>query len=793
MPMTMKASAALVLVSAALLLRFSHAFSSRQSPSYSSKSHYDGSGLLRLRPGSANDELRRILNLNEQQTNDIEGDGAGKYYPPSQVILEGVVSKRRVIGKHLVFIDVVPMEQPTFPTQKCTKRKTNSTTMYDEIESIAPVHAILMRDYWNHPINENENSSSCSYDIYHKIIQPGVHVQLTGHVGSSRNDADGAIVFCHTAKYTLLNDNPQHLQTVLRYANEGNLDMNEVMNAIPCISQEELATTHSLSELATEVLDRFPRNYLFNPSKLMGSTNRQKLNLLPLAPPEYMTAPSFGIDRNDFGVEHKSAHFEASRAITVSGMVQNRRRYQGSITVLTLVTKIQPVLLEESSDDVAALRSTEAESQRLCVVLHPDILRAGDDSNINSIELSQAYGNMLCSGASVLVQGYMTGGSVENAPTMWSTSCRILQSSWRPNAVRQVLDMLHEGKIAVEEATDALKLPGGYSQAEVIAKGTTSVTERQWLAAELTQSLQGKHSLLGKVTASMEQSLVSFAYAREKYPVEHVSIESELDLPPELNSVVQSSDGNHRSSIGSRWQRAKEPQLKFMIKQIGTVLRSHPEYGQRKLKVVDIGGGKGLLSNLLAELFGDTVDVQVVDISQSATNNGMMRAKRRRLQNIQYTAADATTIDVEGVDVVVALHACGALADVALGHAVSHGAGFVVCPCCYLSNSRLRVSMPNAEGHHTKPATVEEWLMVEPIQYEQLKRTAEVQGDIKLASEAMHTVCGLRSLAVHRLWQGSRWPIAELGLTIKIKRFPIAFSTRNFCLVGSFNQQPPPG
>ncbi|KAL7445828.1 hypothetical protein ACHAXH_009637 [Discostella pseudostelligera] len=791
MKMKMKAATRFVLVSAALLLRFSYAFSSTQSSSYySSKSHYDGSGLIRLRPGSANDELRRLLK--EQQINDIEGDGAGKYYPPSQVILEGVVSKRRVIGKHLVFVDVVPMQLPIFPTRKSTTRKKNSTTIYDEIESIAPVHAILMRDYWNHPINENYNTSSCSYDIYHKIIQPGVHVQLTGHVGSSRNDADGAIVFCHTTKYILLNNNPQHLQTVLRYAKEGMLDMNELINAIPCLSRDELTANHSLSELATEVLDRFPRNYLFDPSRLMGSTNRQKLNLLPLAPPEYMTTPSFGIDRNDFGAVHKSAHFEAStRAITVSGMVQNRRRYQGSITVLTLV---QPVLLEESSDDVLALRSTEAESQRLCVVLHPDVLTAGDDSNINSIKLSQAYGNMLCSGARLLVQGYMTGGSVENAPTMWSTSCRILQSSWRPNAVRQVLDMLHEGKIAVDEAADALKLPGGYNQAEDIAKGTTSVTERQWLAAELTQSLQGKHSLLGKVTASMEQSLVSFAYAREKYPVEHVSLESEFDLPPEVNSVVQSSDGNHRSSTGSRWQRAKEPQLKFMIKQIGTVLRSHPDYGRRKLKVVDIGGGKGLLSNLLAELFGDTVEVQVVDISQSATNNGMMRAKRRGLQNIQYTAADATAIDIEGVDVVVALHACGALADVALGHAVSHGAGFVVCPCCYLSNSHLRVSVPNADIPRTKLSTVEEWLMVDPIQYEQLKRTAEVQGDIKLASEAMHTVCGLRSLAVHRLWQGSRWPSAELGLTVKIKRFPVAFSTRNFCLVGSFNRNhPPPG
>ena len=288
----------------------------------------------------------------------------------------------------------------------------------------------------------------------------------------------------------------------------------------------------------------------------------------------------------------------------------------------------------------------------------------------------------------------------------------------------------------------------------------------------------------------MKQSLDLFAYARDKYPVEYMNLESELDVSQRTTPLLQLNNDNLiLSSVGSWWQRAKKPQLKFMIEQIGTVLRSHPEFGKRKLKVVDIGGGRGLLSNLLAELFGDFVEVQVVDISRSATNNGMMRAKRRGLQNIQYTAIDATMLDVKGIDVVVALHACGALADVALGHAASQGAGFVVCPCCYLSNPHLQVSAPTDSNNHSNPITVEQWLMVDPIQYEQLKRTAEVQGDIKFASEAMHTVCGLRSIAVNRLWQGSK--SKEVDLTIKIKRFPIAFSTRNFCIIGTFNQTQP--
>ena len=139
------------------------------------------------------------------------------------------------------------------------------------------------------------------------------------------------------------------------------------------------------------------------------------------------------------------------------------------------------------------------------------------------------------------------------------------------------------------------------------------------------------------------------------------------------------------------------------------------------------------------------------------------------------------------LDVVVALHACGALSDVALGHAACQGAGFVVCPCCFLSNSKLRVSVPSDGKDSSDLVTVEEWLKLDPTQYGQLKQLAEVQGDINIASEAMHTLCGLRSMAVDRLWQGSKTPEAELDVTIK--KFPIGFSTRNFCIVGKFDNK----
>ena len=119
------------------------------------------------------------------------------------------------------------------------------------------------------------------------------------------------------------------------------------------------------------------------------------------------------------------------------------------------------------------------------------------------------------------------------------------------------------------------------------------------------------------------------------------------------------------------------------------------------------------------------------------------------------------------MDIVVALHACGHLSDVALAHAIQHEAGFVICPCCFLSNPTL--SIP---GTGEK---VEDFLDIPSSEWWALKYLAEVQGDATLSSEAIHTICAVRADAVSR---------KSPNCLIDIKSFPIQYSTRNICLVG---------
>ncbi|KAL3784756.1 hypothetical protein HJC23_003508 [Cyclotella cryptica] len=727
--------------------------------------------VISLQPdGSANDVLCQILH------------GKNNSNVKQLIRLSGFVAKRRAIGKSLVFLDIVPLELPKLETHNSKKGLAAA-----DFASMKPVQVIMRRDFWN---KVNKADEDVSFDVYQKIIQPGVHVDLMGEAGPSRIPQE-AILFCHNASYKLPNDNPQHLRNVLGFLNKGSLNFDEIGAALSCLDREELSQMLSIvgreASTAVDILSRFPRNFLLDPSNLMGTTNSAKVALLPPIPNEYNIPPSFSfsmsvdIDSQISTIEHVLKNLQISNQtessmqhFTFSGWVQNRRRFQNSTSVVEIVEKFSSSALvrqrnAENENTAQGSHFSKAWKETIHAVIQP--------AAIGGVDIAELYGNIFAPGSEVLIQGCVSKEVGSNLTICWITNCRLLHSSSKLHVVRHILDLLHENKIPIDEAADALSLEGGYAQGENIARGSTSSTDRRWMATEISQSLQGEHSRAGKISPAMMQSLDVYSSLVENFPIESIRTELRPDVQSDCGRTSLTLQCNTNSLSTSRWQRAKKPQLFWMLHQIADVIGSHPDFRLRPLKIVDIGGGKGLLSNLMAENFGDAVEVQVVDISKSATNNGMMRARRRGIENVRYNAQDATTLDLAGVDIVVALHACGTLSDVALGHAVSQGAGFVICPCCFRSNPHLRIPL----GKNL--VAIEEWLQVEQEFYEPLKRLAEVQGDMNLASRAMHTICALRASAVDRLWKDNRWSSL---ISTSIKSFPIGYSTRNLCLVGKF-------
>jgi len=175
--------------------------------------------------------------------------------------------------------------------------------------------------------------------------------------------------------------------------------------------------------------------------------------------------------------------------------------------------------------------------------------------------------------------------------------------------------------------------------------------------------------------------------------------------------------------------------------------------------------------------------------------NGKKKAKRLDLP-VDFQFADAsgsTLLDAVDADIVVALHACGHLSDVALNHAVHRQAGFVIVPCCFNSNPHLKIpSNDRGIGNNTNLISVPEWLGLPVGDWSALKLLAEVQDNIPLASKAIATICAIRAEAVQKktmvqtknqhFVDNGGWKVQSDG-RIEIKRFPIQYSTRNTVLV----------
>jgi SAM-dependent methyltransferase len=238
----------------------------------------------------------------------------------------------------------------------------------------------------------------------------------------------------------------------------------------------------------------------------------------------------------------------------------------------------------------------------------------------------------------------------------------------------------------------------------------------------------------------------------------------------------------------SRWETRKLPQIEWMCKLIIEILREHPAYGRRKLSILDVGGGKGMLAHHLSRAI-ENIEINVVDIGAGAIRNGETKGIRLRkgkeklpLSVVNFHVADASISKLEKIDadVVVALHACGHLTDVALYHAYTRQASFVIVPCCFKSNTHLTIPDGTSTGTGT---LVHTWLGIPEDDWTQLKAIAEIQGDVATSLLGMQLLNAIRCRSMQRKMYG-RGDSEPAATNLKIVSFPIEYSTRNMALVG---------
>jgi hypothetical protein len=104
-------------------------------------------------------------------------------------------------------------------------------------------------------------------------------------------------------------------------------------------------------------------------------------------------------------------------------------------------------------------------------------------------------------------------------------------------------------------------------------------------------------------------------------------------------------------------------------------------------RVLDLGGGHGLLAQVMLLLDDTSPNAVVVDktlpASSAKLHDAIVATWPRLDGRVQFVAADTDHVDIVHTDMVVSSHACGALTDLVLTRAAAARARVAVLPCCH--------------------------------------------------------------------------------------------------------------
>lgn len=104
-------------------------------------------------------------------------------------------------------------------------------------------------------------------------------------------------------------------------------------------------------------------------------------------------------------------------------------------------------------------------------------------------------------------------------------------------------------------------------------------------------------------------------------------------------------------------------------------------------RVVDMGGGHGLLAHALLLLDDSSPSAIVVDTalppSADTIAGALVRVWPRLAGRVSFVSASLEEVPLDASDVIVSSHACGALTDRVLDRAVRARARVAVLPCCH--------------------------------------------------------------------------------------------------------------
>ncbi len=135
-------------------------------------------------------------------------------------------------------------------------------------------------------------------------------------------------------------------------------------------------------------------------------------------------------------------------------------------------------------------------------------------------------------------------------------------------------------------------------------------------------------------------------------------------------------------------QQDKWKQINKFIETLGNLVENSPVKDKEKIKIVDMGSGKGYLTFATYDYFKNTkefdVEVVGVDTKEQLVRLGNDIATTNEFEGLKFVHGFIDNYALKDVDVLIALHACNTATDDAIFKAIEANVDLVVCaPCCH--------------------------------------------------------------------------------------------------------------